>query len=246
MEEYEELLNSDEWKGKRNLILERDQNKCTKCENEILLSDCKKGELSFVKSNKDFQLFTLVTNEDSYTLYLPRIGGFKANQAIGYFKMKLNEPILVAARKRLLNDNYEKYHEQLGRYKNDPNYKALLIYFSGVYNVPVEDLDALSPNQPFSSFKWLWIRGLHVHHLYYKVGLKPWEYENEALITLCWKCHEETHKNHKIPYLNESGEEIRKLTPCNRCFGTGWIPKFNYVENGICFECRGKKFQEFM
>lgn len=31
---------------------------------------------------------------------------------------------------------------------------------------------------------------LNVHHLYYDKGASPWEYENDALITLCESCHE--------------------------------------------------------
>jgi len=31
---------------------------------------------------------------------------------------------------------------------------------------------------------------LNVHHIYYTVGVAPWEYPAEALITLCEKCHE--------------------------------------------------------
>ena len=30
---------------------------------------------------------------------------------------------------------------------------------------------------------------LHVHHKYYKKTLMAWEYPDEALITLCFKCH---------------------------------------------------------
>lgn len=28
---------------------------------------------------------------------------------------------------------------------------------------------------------------------------------------------------------------------CDRCNGSGYIPKFNHVERGICFKCRGNK-----
>lgn len=35
---------------------------------------------------------------------------------------------------------------------------------------------------------------LQVHHLYYIHGLKPWEYSNDCLITLCGKHHAEYHK----------------------------------------------------
>lgn len=30
---------------------------------------------------------------------------------------------------------------------------------------------------------------LHIHHLYYKNGVMPWEYPDDALITLCQLCH---------------------------------------------------------
>ena len=32
-------------------------------------------------------------------------------------------------------------------------------------------------------------RYMHVHHKYYEEGKKPWEYEDDALVTLCNKCH---------------------------------------------------------
>ena len=32
---------------------------------------------------------------------------------------------------------------------------------------------------------------LHVHHLLYKRGLDPWEYDERELVTLCKNCHEE-------------------------------------------------------
>lgn len=31
---------------------------------------------------------------------------------------------------------------------------------------------------------------LQIHHLYYDKNLKPWEYSNEALVTMCLDCHE--------------------------------------------------------
>ena len=33
-------------------------------------------------------------------------------------------------------------------------------------------------------------KGLEVHHHWYESGKEPWEYPNEALITLCFRCHE--------------------------------------------------------
>lgn len=31
---------------------------------------------------------------------------------------------------------------------------------------------------------------LHVHHLYYTRGVEPWEYPEDALISLCEHCHD--------------------------------------------------------
>lgn len=43
---------------------------------------------------------------------------------------------------------------------------------------------------------------LHVHHYYYTKDAKVWEYENEALTTLCDDCHEDWH---------DVNDEIKKL-----------------------------------
>lgn len=32
---------------------------------------------------------------------------------------------------------------------------------------------------------------LHVHHRYYEAGKEPWEYADDALVTVCEDCHEE-------------------------------------------------------
>jgi 5-methylcytosine-specific restriction endonuclease McrA len=33
---------------------------------------------------------------------------------------------------------------------------------------------------------------LHVHHVFYRKGREPWEYDGEDLVTLCATCHQET------------------------------------------------------
>jgi hypothetical protein len=35
---------------------------------------------------------------------------------------------------------------------------------------------------------------LHVHHLLYRKGAKPWEYEDRELIVLCADCHKSDHR----------------------------------------------------
>ena len=41
---------------------------------------------------------------------------------------------------------------------------------------------------------------LQVHHTYYILNAKPWEYDDNSLVTLCLDCHINVHKNTLIPY----------------------------------------------
>ena len=48
---------------------------------------------------------------------------------------------------------------------------------------------------------------LHVHHRYYKRGVKLWEYKNTCYITACHSCHEYLHKvqdelNHSLSLID--------------------------------------------
>jgi hypothetical protein len=88
--------------------------------------------------------------------------------------------------------------------------------------------------------------GLHVHHKYYQSGLYPWEYPDDALLTLCVVCHENLHKNEKVPFLDENGNQISLLTPCSKCSGEGMIPEYTHVQSGICFQCGGAKYVELI
>ena len=35
---------------------------------------------------------------------------------------------------------------------------------------------------------------LHVHHVYYEANAEPWDYADDALVTLCGVCHEAEHE----------------------------------------------------
>lgn len=41
---------------------------------------------------------------------------------------------------------------------------------------------------------------LHVHHLFYKDGLDPWEYDDKDLVTLCDYHHDVVHRLPEIPH----------------------------------------------
>jgi hypothetical protein len=102
------------------------------------------------------------------------------------------------------------------------------------------------PMIPIDSSMNLAFITLQVHHKYYVKNKLPWEYENEALVTLCSECHQKTHDENTIPYYDSLDKEYQLfLTACDRCNGSGNIPKFSHIEHGICFKCYGNRYSEF-
>ena len=89
---------------------------------------------------------------------------------------------------------------------------------------------------------------LQVHHKYYVDSKFPWEYYDDALITLCNWCHFELHQTNLIPIFTEINGQLmeRKLTPCAKCNGAGYFPEFQHVKDGICFRCTGQKYDELI
>ena len=94
--------------------------------------------------------------------------------------------------------------------------------------------------------KWFYVKNLHIHHNYYQDEKLPWEYPDDALCTLCWVCHEQLHQNMQITWRDKNGIEIGELTYCNRCFGAGWFPQYSHIQGGICFRCRGARYEELV
>ena len=84
------------------------------------------------------------------------------------------------------------------------------------------------------------LKGLNVHHTYYIKGHKPWEYENDSLVTLCEDCHRKRHEGTAVPLLNDNKELVANLATCPRCGGSGYLPQYSHVEHGICFKCNGE------
>jgi|SRR5690554_139575 len=85
--------------------------------------------------------------------------------------------------------------------------------------------------------------GNHVHHTYYLQHELPWDINDQALETLCYYCHKNVHEESTIPVYkieNHIFIEVARENPkCSRCGGTGYLPHFSHVQNGICFKCGG-------
>lgn len=83
----------------------------------------------------------------------------------------------------------------------------------------------------------------HVHHMQYIKNQLPWEIDGKYLQTLCRKCHVQVHKEQEIPiYSFSNGQKIKisnYFNVCQRCEGTGYIPQYSHIQNGVCFKCQG-------
>lgn len=89
-------------------------------------------------------------------------------------------------------------------------------------------------------------KDLNVHHRYYLYKNDPWDHPDEALITLCERCHKLVHITlSPLIYVVVKGQLVRmNFTPCSRCHGTGYFPEYRKIQNGICFRCRGECYEE--
>ncbi len=52
---------------------------------------------------------------------------------------------------------------------------------------------------------------LMVHHKFYKKGIEPWEYNNDALVTLCINCHEDKHELLDSFHINNVADKMHHL-----------------------------------
>jgi len=207
---YQEQLESDEWRSKRNEILERDHFHCMKC-NAV--------QSKFLGLSQKFGIKTFSElQEDGFSYG-------KTDEKLGMLFLKngfLHTAVFVEETDR--NTNIEElYFAQ--RWKEPKNKFVFgsyeLICFS----------KKISINDRFPD--------LNVHHKYYIENRKAWEYENDALITLCEKCHKEEHEKNEIKVFDTNGHLLYIPQICDRCSGSGFLPEFHYYQNGICFKCWG-------
>ncbi len=260
---YIELLQSVEWVKKRNEIINRDENKCQSCFNQKYLektilpfnvrphadkSILLLGEAPFeiiVDKKKSYFSDLKKKSKESILIILDTLDG--KIQVLGncVLNISFTNDDLMREHENLINKQLEKYDtarkDAIKKYLMDTTLKNNLeLKKSFFYRYLRENID----NE--NSIRWFNIKNLHVHHKYYQIGKLPWEYPNEALVTLCWDCHETLHKNLHIPLINELGLRIGKLRPCSRCFGAGSFPEFSHIQNGICFRCYGAKYDEYI
>lgn len=197
---YSELLESDEWKNRREEIIVRDKYLCQNCYNMNIIRNCLEGEAN--KIHNHLYGFHIEINNNGFIL---------------------GNTFLSEGCKSILPEKSKIYF-----YMNEERHFKILAF----KNI-IDD-------------KYIFVPGLHVHHKYYQDRLKPWEYPDYALTTLCWVCHEQLHAKINVPKLDMNGNNIGQMTPCSRCCGAGIFPEFRHVNAGICFKCNGARYKELI
>lgn len=86
---------------------------------------------------------------------------------------------------------------------------------------------------------------LQIHHKIYVRGRRPWHYDQEDLLVVCFACHCTLHKR-PIPIFDENENWLCNKTyevkDCEKCEGNGYLENLkghpDYYD-GICFDCQG-------
>jgi hypothetical protein len=233
---YKELLEDSRWQTKRREILDLSGNCCSKCSNTKILENCLRGLLLYSKNSSKGYVYNCYLIDASKNIYRKPL----------ILSDEVHEKCLTDKSHFVYLDPASK-DEKFARFVaiRRRNLRLKLIHPLMLFD-PEAVSSTLFLDELTGDFNWVYSKALHVHHKYYQTYKKPWEYPNDALQTLCWLCHEELHKNTKIPSLDKNGNETTSLTPCTKCFGAGWFPQYKHIEEGVCFHCNGAKYLELI
>lgn len=229
---YGDLLNTDEWKTKRNEILKIDHFKCTNCKNANIYKDLSIGVLHAFDANRDILLEAIngrdfVDNMESHA-YKFLLKDIDSNDAI-WKTLITNNSILIENQNAL-----QELKLLISYFKTDTVNLGKPVVINKIYNSISNEI--IWQNPKYIEFS------LHIHHNFYIRGQLPWEYPKEGFRTLCRYCHHELHFDRKVPVYGKN----KILTFCSRCSGEGWLPEFSYHQHGRCFRCDTACYDELI
>ena len=200
---YQEQLQTEDWKAKRNIILERDNHKCVVCSRKrpkIVGLNKRFGILDIKELRKNGVIIS-VDNENQIVTYI-------YDSWIGISKFIENDP-----EKFVLEDL--KFAQQ-----TTDNVTEHICFTEDIRD---EDI----------------LPDLNIHHKYYIKDNYAWEYEDNALTTLCVDCHQKEHQDNVIVVYSKFREKLYETSVCDKCNGSGYLKEYHYYANGVCFECNG-------
>ena len=248
---YQELLESKEWRERRKTILKRDLFKCQKCNNSRVISQLNRGRFSRTAKTRYSKIVKIDSIQDGLGT-VATIGEEIANHLdqfsmvyYGWTSKSRNKVYGIRKLNKTEKELFKSYAnawENLYKHPIEHDLDAAFEKLMQIRKTWISNLNQVKIDS--SELDWKIMTGLHIHHRYYIKNKLPWEYKDDALTTLCMDCHKDLHKNKKVPVYNNELELIGELTNCYRCYGAGWFPEYLNVENGICFRCRGAKYEE--
>lgn len=237
---YQNLLSCDEWLDRRKQILKRDEYYCTNCgASSSIFHD--NFTLNFQKGTN--------LNLDRVVYSKTQLSQFKASYRTGGITVYKHPELEFIYG---LSTNYIVFAMNQASL-NTPKNELVINYYPNNLSgriIPVVDTPNGSDQPiplPITNTSRQKVP-LQVHHKYYVYPRLPWEYEDEALVSLCAACHRIFHEENQVKIFTEEGNELIELnyTPCKRCNGLGYFDQFSKVQGGICFRCRGARFEELI
>ncbi|MDE6231546.1 MAG: hypothetical protein K2M37_08010 [Muribaculaceae bacterium] len=237
---YAEQLEKPEWQRLRLKIIERDGQKCQLCGKGKSVSA--KFDNKIINFGIDYSLKICADQISDKILTLEE---FKQCLNINWIRCMRNGDKIIA-----VTSNNPCGFLVVKDDKNIPPQQDLMVRLIGLSNGTLSFVITDKPEIKSLDYGFYISQTpiiLNVHHKNYILGRKAWEYKDSDLVTLCNECHLSVHKAIGVKvYADENGfmTEV-KLTPCFRCGGTGYFPEYRNVQNGICFRCKGRRFEEY-
>ena len=247
---YQEQLKTKEWKSRRQQILERDDHCC---------SFCGKGQCRKLKFDHNTFYLGIDSSKPSISSsdFTVIESGEKFKDAIKRLKLThlkrgpipLSDQVGVLSAEGAFFYTVWRTDEDYTVIKEEAFLASVICSDGYIANILYRDKDELDDIE----LKRVYVQDeeliLAVHHKRYIVGRNAWEYDDDDLVTLCQDCHSKVHEFLPVQVYDENDDgslEVMNLTPCYRCNGTGYLPEYSHVENGICFRCRGARFEELI
>ena len=237
---YQSLLSCNEWLDRRKQILKRDKYYCRDCgvsssifHDNFTLNFQKGTNLNLdrvVYSKTQLPQFKASFTTGDIKVYKHPELGFIYGLSTNYIVFAMNQASLNTPRKELVINYYPDHLS--GRI-----IPVVDTQNGSEHPIPLPITNPTRQKVP-----------LQVHHNYYVHRRLPWEYEDEALVSLCAVCHHRFHEENQVKIFTQKGNELIELnyTPCRRCNGLGYFDQFSKVQGGICFRCHGARFEELI
>lgn len=250
---YIELLNTENWKNKREQILIRDNHECQRC--GISKSNNFHGKIFKIGDNIENNYKINFFKDENLNTTLVSL---KADNSSEYIcksdihnsKINRNQEYVITinyAKKNIIKypfngSTIDNLKENLFLKKTTNEFLVdMITYEDEIKNNLEVDIEAFwLIEYGIENFSCKDGTKLEVHHKCYRKNVPIWDQNESEYVTLCNICHEIIHNNQLIPFYNENGRIIQFMTPCLKCNGTGYLKQFQHISNGVCFSCYGQ------